>query len=296
MPEQAADKTPAWVCRTEETAFSPRDTSEPVVFRDQMWLSNAYTNGGILVRDLWNSDNGIDWRCVSDNTPYDGYSEMVVYQDKLWAVKGSVWNTTDGVDWQQVSEATPFGVRGYGELLVFKDRMWQLGGRDLWHTTDGQQWECALEAPPCGARFGAAITVFQDKLWLLGGAVEQASDPPEKHYPKFTTYNDVWCSEDGVEWTRLVEHSPWAERMWVVPKVYAGRLWLIGGFSNRRDVNFAEAWHTTDGLDWQEYPSDPIFSPRHEVSPYVFNGSLWVAAGNAWPLTNDVWTVTLPDG
>jgi len=61
-----------------------------------------------------------------------------------------------------------------------------------------------------------------------------------------------------------------------VAKVYAGKLWIIGGFSNRRSVNFAEVWFTDDGKNWQEYKSDMMFSPRHEVTPYVFNGSLWV--------------------
>ena len=84
--------------------------------------------------------------------------------------------------------------------------------------------------------------------------------------------------------------------MWFVAKVYAGKLWIIGGFSNRKSVNFAEAWHTEDGKTWQEYRSVPMFSPRHEVTPYVFDGSLWVVGGNMWPLMNDVWRLTLPEG
>ena len=82
--------------------------------------------------------------------------------------------------------------------------------------------------------------------------------------------------------------------MWVVATVYAGKLWIIGGFSNRNEVNFADAWHTTDGVTWHKCTSDPMFSPRHEVTPYVFKGSLWAVAGNSWPLTNDVWKLTLP--
>ena len=295
---EATTKSPSWVRVVEKAPFSPRDTAEDVVFHGRMWLSNGYVDGGKLVRDLWSSSDGVRWDLVTDHTPYDGYSEMVVHDGKMWAVKASVWNSSDGASWKLVSPKTPFGARGYGELVVFRGRMWQLGsGNDVWDTTDGVRWECANADAPFGPRYGSAVTVYGDRLWLIGGAAtSQASDPPEKHYRQYTTHNDVWCSSDGAKWTRVLEHAPWAERMWFVAKAYAGKLWIIGGFSNRKSVNFAEAWYTEDGKTWKEYRSVPIFSPRHEVTPYVFNGSLWVVGGNSWPLMNDVWRLTLPEG
>jgi hypothetical protein len=287
---------PAWECLAEKSAFCIRDTAEPAVFHDQLWLSNGYCEGGVLVRDLWRSGDGIEWVRVLESTPYDGYSEMVAYGDRLWAVKASVWVSDDGLSWDQVSPETPFGSRGYGELVVNRGEMWQLGsGRDVWHSRDGVQWECALAQAPFGERYGSAVAVFQDRLWLLGGATAQTSESPEKHYPQYTTHRDVWRSEDGVNWERVLERAPWQERMWCVAEVYANRLWLIGGFSNRESRNFAEAWYTEDGVTWEEYQSEPVFSPRHEVTPYVYDGSLWVVAGNSWPLTNDVWRLTLPE-
>ena len=131
-----------WVRVTPAAAFSPRDTAEGgVIFKKKMWLSNGFYHGSVLHRDLWSSSDGATWVRVLDNTPYDGYSELAVYRDKLWAVKGTVWNSDDGVDWKPVSPRTPFGVRGYGELVVFRDRLWQLGsGKDVWHTADGVTW------------------------------------------------------------------------------------------------------------------------------------------------------------
>jgi hypothetical protein len=287
--------TPAWIQASPECAFSIRDTSEPAVFRDRMWLSNGYYHGGLLTRDLWQSRDGTEWTLVSDQTPYEGYSEMIVYRDKLWAIKGSVWNTDSGLEWKQVSAQTPFGSRGYGELVVFQDQMWQLGsGTDVWRTEDGISWECTTTSAPYGDRYGSAVAVFHDRLWLVCGATKEENDPPEKTYPQYTTHRDVWCSDNGSDWTRVVEHGPFAPRMWVVAEVYAGRLWMLGGFSNRDHVNFAEAWSSEDGLTWTEYRPQPGFSPRHQVTPYVFGGSLWVVAGNSWPLTNDAWRLTLP--
>jgi hypothetical protein len=286
--------SPEWQQITPQAAFSIRDTAEPFVFRDAMWLSNGYYYGGVLSRDLWRSEDGVDWTCVLDDTPYDGYSEMALFDHKVWAVKGSVWNSTDGVNWTRVAETTPFGVRGYGEVVVFRDRLWQLGnGNDVWSSGDGIGWECACSDAPFGPRYGSAVAAIDGALWLMGGATQETGDPPEKHYPDFVTHNDVWRSTDGSHWARVVDDAPWTARMWFVAEVYAGRLWIIGGFSNREGANLGDVWYTEDGSAWHEYEPKPAFSPRHEATPYVFDGSLWVVAGNSWPLMNDVWKLTL---
>ncbi len=275
---------------TEAAEFSPRDTSEGVVFKGKMWLSNAYHAGNVLVRDLWNSADGASWTKVLEPTPYDGYSEMVVYQDRLWAIKGSVWCSEDGLTWKQVLEKTPFGVRSYGECIVFGGKIWQLGsGPGVWWTTDGANWTCALAEAPYGARSAAAVGVFKDQLWVMGGWLSTPSDPPEKHYPKCTSLNDVWSSPDGVTWTRVLEHAPWSERLWFVSEAFANRLWVIGGFSNRESKSFGESWYTEDGVTWHCFAPEPHWSPRHEPTTYVFQDALWVVAGNSWPLMNDVW-------
>lgn len=286
---------PHWECVAESAAFSIRDTAEPFLFDNRMWMSNGYTDGDVLIRDLWNSADGVAWDRVLEKTPYDGYSEIAFFHDQLWAVKESVWTSSNGRDWKLASERTPFGARGYGELVVFRDRLWQLGsGKDVWTSLDGINWNCAISEAPYGDRYGSAVTVFENKLWLMGGATLRQNNPPEKHYPQYTTHNDVWCSADGIEWHQMLLHAPWAERQWVVAEVYQGRLWILGGFSNRENHNFADAWSTADGITWEAHVSTPMFSPRHEVTPYVFQGSLWVISGNAWPLTNDVWRLTMP--
>ncbi len=115
MPTPVHDR---WVKITDKAAFSPRDTAEDLVYDGKMWIRNGYYHGGKLTRDLWSSTDGANWTLVNAATPYDGYSEMVVFDGKMWAIKGSVWNSTDGVNWTQVLAKTPFGARGYGEVVV----------------------------------------------------------------------------------------------------------------------------------------------------------------------------------
>ena len=294
-PTDAQQAQSTWVQVTEHAAFSTRDTAEDAVFRNKMWISNGYYHGGVLTRDLWNSPDGLTWTEVSSATPYDGYSEMAVYRDKLWAVKGSVWSSPDGIEWTQVLEETPFGPRGYGELVVHNGKMWQLGsGNDVWNSEDGETWTCVTENIPFGNRSASAVAVYDDKLWVIGGRTTQPNSPPETGYPDYTTYNDVWSSPDGENWTRVLEHAPWATRMWFIARAHAGKLWIIGGYSNANAQNLGDVWYTEDGVKWTELKSDPVFAPRHEPTIYVFDGSLWVVAGNTWPVVNDVWRLTLP--
>lgn len=274
-----------WELVTKNAQFSPRDTAEGVVFDGKMWLSNAYSEGNVYTYDLWNSVNGVTWTRAMEATPYDLFAEMVVYQNKIWAVKESVWSSPDGTTWTQVLDKTPFGVRAYGELVVLRDKMWQLGtGADVWNTTDGVNWIQVTAEAPFGDRFAAATTTFNGKLWLMGGTLFTGADDP-----LYVSPNDVWCSDDGVNWVRVLEHAPWSPRRWSAAAVYAGRLWIIGGYDIDNHRNLGDVWYTEDGTTWFELVSDNVFTPRHELTPYVYNDSLWVVAGNAWPVQNDVW-------
>jgi len=287
-----------WVRVLEHAPFAPRDTSEGVVFKGKMWLSNGWLGDNPPPeRDLWTSADGVKWELISTNTPYDAYAEMAVFEGKIWAVKDSIWNSADGVNWKQVAKKTPFGGRGYGELVVHNGKMWQLGSsNDVWRTANGVQWECVTTNAPYGPRVASAVASFKGKLWVMGGSIDKTNTPPEKLYKNKTTFNDVWASADGVSWTCVVPHAPWGPRMWFIPVVYADRLWIIGGFGNLRRENFYEVWWTEDGEIWHSLETKTRFSPRHEATVYVHDNSLWVVAGNSWPLMNDVWKLVPPVG
>ncbi len=293
MAQDDAPLTGDWELVTESAQWGPRDTAEPFVLDGKLWISNGYYHGNVLYPDLWVSETGRNWRMAIEKTPYPAYAEMVVYDGKVWAIKESVWNSTDGENWEQVSESTPFGKRGYGEAVVHDGRIYQLGsGSDVYSTTDGANWERVATAAPYGARAGSAVASYDGKLWLMGGRVATPNDPPEEGYEEWTTFNDVWVSEDGATWERVLEHAPWAERTWFVAEVYAGYLWIIGGYDNVNRANFADVWYTDDGVTWHEMPAPEDFKSRHEATPWVFEGSLWIAGGNTWPVLNDVWKLT----
>jgi hypothetical protein len=41
--------------------------------------------------------------------------------------------------------------------------------------------------------------------------------------------NDIWTSDDGANWTRVVEHAEWPARAGHSLEVFQNKLWLIGG-------------------------------------------------------------------
>ncbi len=281
-----------WEQVTEQAAFSPRDCARPVVHDGKMWLGNGYYHGGILSRDLWQSSDGVEWTLINADTPYDGYSPLVSYGGKLWAISSTIWSSEDGTEWTQVQEADPEARRG-GWPLVFKGEIWTLGSQ-VSKTSDGVNWTCVNEGTPWRGRGNFGCAGYRDKLWVLGGAMSKANDPPEKGYADRTTLNDVWCSEDGVTWEQTTEAAPWAPRMWVPAIAYADRLWIVGGYDNVNSQNLGDIWYTEDGNTWYQFVADPSPKARHASSLFEFQGSLWVVAGNTWPVVNDVWRLTLP--
>jgi|TARA_Y100000296_G_scaffold86747_1_gene127642 hypothetical protein len=273
-------------------AFSPRDTGEDIVFNGKMWISNGYYHGNVTSRDLWSSINGVTWNMEVSDTPYDSYSEMVVYNGKIWAIKGSVWNSSDGVNWQLISSTTPFGIRSYGETVVFKNKIFQLGnGMDVWSTEDGVNWELIANQAPYGNRKNSFVTVFNGRLWLMGGYREETATPPEQAYSGFTSFNDVWVSDNGKDWSLVTLNATWTERQWSIVKVFDNKMWIIGGFSNKENRNLNDTWFSSDGVTWTEFTSGLMYTPRHEATVIPFEGSLYILAGNEHPVLNDSWRI-----
>lgn len=283
-----------WTSVASHASFSPRDSAASLVYANKMWLSNGYFHNDVLYRDLWTSDDGVSWNLVNAETPYDGYSDIVAFNGKMWAIKDSVWNSEDGVNWELVSDIFPYYDWGYNTRLVFQDKIWFIGNGVVAYTTDGVNWIETTGEAPFGMRYASAATVFNDHMCVLGGATYEANDPIESGYSDLTTHNDVWCSDDGATWNRLVEHAEWDPRQWFCAIEYHGELWVIAGFDNVNDRNLNDVWHSSDGVVWEEYQSsDVVFSPRHAPTCYVFNDALWVIAGNEWPVQNDVWKLRI---
>ncbi len=311
---RAQSAGPSWTKVTGAAAWAPRDSSGEVVYNGKMWLMGGwFTSDDVPPRDVWSSSNGTDWTRVTAQAGWK-HSDLptsLVFNNKMWMMAGwyggrkpfasssnEVWCSTNGADWQQITAKAPWCPRVGAAGLVFAGKMWVLGGlkdyyngtdkdllNDVWFSADGKNWTQATAQAPWAPRAYHGAIVLNNRMWVMGGG---------NYRPGWLGYNDVWSSSDGKNWTKATDHAPWSPRIWFSMVDYRGRMWVLGGWSDKPSKNWNDVWYSTNGNDWKELKTPEVWSPRHEHSAWVFQDKLWIAAGNPWPLVNDVWRIDIP--
>jgi len=303
---------PDWVLVNPAADWQPRDSQGEFIFQNHLWVLGGWFDAKQPnPRDVWKSPDGVHWTRTVETAPWEhsDLSAAMVYKDRMWFMGGrklpgaensnKVWSSADGAEWTLETDSPGWCPRVSPSFAVFKDRMWLMGGtenfyedndqtlhNDVWSSADGKQWTLETEHAAWQKRTHAQVTVFDGKLWLMGGG---------RWNPETVPLNDVWCSDDGLNWTQVTEAAPWAPRMWFSLVVYRERMWLLGGWS-REHGNFGDVWYSKDGKEWTEVKSDVIWQARHELSAYVFQDKIWVAGGYADKLNSEVWTLQIPEG
>lgn len=122
-----------------------------------------------------------------------------------------------------------------------------------------------------------STTVFDNKLWVTAGSSSAAEN----------LRNDVWYSEDGIEWTEATAEAQFPKRNIHSAVAFDNKLWIIGGY----DGDYAnDVWFSADGINWSEAVEEAPFSPRFSHTLSVFDNKIWVIGGASEAgLNNDVW-------
>jgi len=295
-----------------QAPWQARDSQGEFVYDDHLWvLGGWFTPETPNPRDVWKSPDGKQWTCTVEVAPWEhsDLSASMVFRGRMWFMGGrklpgaensnKVWSSTDGAEWTLETDDPGWCPRVAASFAVFGDRMCDPGGtesfydhsdamvkNDVWSSADGKQWERATANADWSKRAHAQTVVFDDKLWIMGGGL---------WHPEHVAANDVWCSEDGANWTQVTAAAPWPPRLWFSSVVYRDRMWVLGGWS-KENGNFGDVWYSKDGAHWTELKSAVVWKNRHEHSAYVFNDKLWVAGGYAETLNSEVWTLEIPEG
>lgn len=310
----AAEPAPNWVRVTEHAGWKPRDSSGELVYRDRMWLFGGWFDSfSPPPRDVWSTADGKTWELVTADAPWR-YSDLgmtAVFRDRMWFLGGwtngrlpghgatsECWSSTNGKDWTLESNAD-WSPRLAAGVVVFQDKLWVLGGtenyyfgdakslkNDVWSSTDGKTWTLVTADAGWSPRAYHQAVAHAGKLWVLGGG---------NYVPDYEAKNDVWCSADGVHWEPVTEHAPWSPRLWFSAVTHRDRMWVLGGWSNNPSRNWGDVWHSRDGKTWTALKTETQWKERHEHSAFVFRDRLWVAGGHAQPLSNEVWSLELPE-
>ncbi|MCA9229455.1 MAG: galactose oxidase [Planctomycetales bacterium] len=303
----------SWDQVAENTAWQPRDSQGELVYDNQLWIFGGWFNSyEAPPRDVWNSADGKHWNLVQKSAPWlhSDLSMSLTFKNQMWLMGGwyngrlsghsasnQVWSSTDGVNWKQTTDNAGWSPRLAAGLVEFKERMWIVGGtenyyfgdhnslkNDVWSSPDGKTWTQATGNADWAPRAYHAILAFDNKLWIFGGG---------NYVPEYQQHNDVWSSADGIHWTQVTDSAPWAPRLWFSAAVYRDHMWILGGWQKQAD-NLGDVWYSRDGMHWTELKTANCWKPRHEHSAFVFQDKLWIAGGHARPLSNEVWSLDLP--
>ena len=258
---RAADP-PDWVRVTGDAGWRPRDSQGEVVFRDRLWIFGGWF-------------------------------------DSFQPAPRDVWSSADGKTWQLAQETAPWKHSDLSMSLTHDDRMWMMGGwyngrlpdhsagNEVWSSTDGVHWEQATPHAGWSPRLAAAVAVFQGKMWLLGGT--------EDYYfgDDGSLKNDVWCSANGRDWTRVTEQAAWSARAYHQAVVLNDRMYVLGGGNYVPNYNaLNDVWSSTDGEHWEQVTDAAPWHPRLWFSAATYRDRMWVLGGwsnNPSQNWGDVW-------
>jgi hypothetical protein len=303
------------VKETAAASWQARDSQGEVVYRNRLWLLGGWFNSfEAPPRDVWNSVDGKSWTLVAKEAPWlhSDLPMSITFKNRMWMMGGwyngrlpghsasaAVWSSQDGVQWRKVTANAGWSPRIAAALVEFKGRMWVLGGtgnyyfgdarslkNDVWSSADGRTWKKETENAGWAPRAYHQAVVLDGRIFIIGGG---------NYVPEYAGYNDVWSSADGVHWTQVTQAAPWPPRLWFSAAVYRSRMWVLGGWSKIPDTNWGDVWYSRDGREWTQLKSRVIWKERHEHSVWVFRDKLWVGGGHAKPLSNEVWSLFLPE-
>jgi hypothetical protein len=288
---------PTWSQAVGSAGFSGRFGFESVVFKGKLWVIGGSSTNLDYFNDIWYSNDGISWTKATENPGFSPRRnhQVVEYKGQLWLIggesgmyeyKNDIWTSKDGVYWTEVDVKEPFPERVNHQVTVFKGKIWVIGGygstatgRSVWSSKDGKVWTEEVHEAAFPARDMHQLVAFKNKMWIIGG--QKGS----------TRFADAWSSPDGITWIQggNLADSGFRPRMLHEAAVYAGRLWVSGGYvEGSGAVN--DVWYTKDGAEWKQATESADFVGRLGHQMVNFKGKLWIIGGTDNQVArNDIW-------
>ncbi len=136
--------------------------------------------------------------------------------------------------------------------------------------------------------------VFNNKIWVFGGYDSSARGDDDSYI------EDVYSSEDGINWTLVTDDAQWKGRRGLAATVCGDYMYISGGFEvdqaggtdSRGYKN--DLWRSKDGITWEEIPSSAPWTARmnHGMLADEDNNIIYIFGGfNADDITyfSDMW-------
>ncbi len=228
--------------------------------------------------DVWRSDDlGASWDPVLTGTdtapwPARAYFQAVVKGDAIIVLGGQDY----GLEPNRFCELLEQGLKPPPGLGIDPDAPCpeflptSQFFNDVWSSTDGENWEQLTGDAPWTGRAGLSAVVLGSHLYVLGGSRNDDASIIGANGPQREYFNDVWRSEDGVDWELMTDAAPWERRAGASVVAHRGAVWLFGGEAgficeptpDCRPPYFNDVWRSTDGATWEQVSPAADWSPR----------------------------------
>ncbi|MDN3715014.1 hypothetical protein [Vibrio breoganii] len=213
------------------------------------------------------------------------------------------------LSWNQITSEAAWEKRAGLQVVHLDDKFYLMGGRspleriqfagestlhgDVWVSDDAANWTQLLDTDdnshwPARAYFKA---VKKGKyMYVLGGQnFTPLCIPDGPCVANSTFFNDVWRSEDGINWTFL-GNAPWQGRAGLSAVVKGSRIYVFGGSQNDDSAivggppvreYFNDVWSSVDGIHWKLETADAPWSKRAGAATTVKDGYIYLIGGEA---------------
>ncbi len=230
--------------------------------------------------------------CELTTTDHGTYKITLEITDSKGGNETVEWEYETG--WVEVKGASEFPGRYQHGAIVFNERMLVVAGNSgstrnevvysddngkNWLTVTGMPWERRKYPNVVKYNYGSG-----EKLLLIGG-LDQSGD----------ALNDLWESEDGLNWTMITDEinlTPNGEnKILVYDDGIEEALYSIGGWDS--SGVHSKVWKSTDAINWSLVTNSAQFGQRYGHDCVVFNNAIFLYGGleNAYT-RNDVWKST----
>jgi hypothetical protein len=253
-----------WNLMTGEASFVPTYLHSSLIFDNKIWVIGGNNASG-YTNEVWSSADGISWTMITPEAAFAprGDHSNVVFNGKMWIIGGDglagarysdVWYSSNGADWSQATGTANFGPRSRHSSLVLDGMMWVIGGwdtaifNDAWHSSDGINWTRASSIsafggnPPSSSetsRIDHTSVVYElnadNKMFVIGGANSWPG-------PSISYLNDLWYSDNGVNWTDATPLTNYTSRSAHSSVVLNNKIWIIGGYDGSNYLN--DVWYS----------------------------------------------------
>lgn len=291
-----------WVEVQPNLPFSFRDGVGLLNFQGKMWLLGGWDPPfhppNNTHSEVWSSVDGVAWN-FETTAPWPPRHAAAWLTDSLYMyVLGGdpqsgcltdVWQSSDGVNWVQLEDTIPgYDKRNNPNYAYAGGKFYLYGGEicsgpgsnEVWESSDAITWNRLPDAPWSGR--GMQVNSCVDDLgqiWMLGGANEGDR----------RSFNEVWKTSDGINWTLVNASAPWPGRYWHTVAWFDQKLWVVAGIAS--GLELGDVWYSEDGITWHELKSTTGNWPagtRHAHSTTVYENALWYMCGIA---TNSAWKI-----